>query len=220
MWLQIWLTILGEALKSPLEYCGGKVGKWLGVHVTHRLTLPETIERTQALRNKMAELRVLVGADRVGIFQFHNGGTFSNKNPQWRVSCTDEVHAPGVEPADASTQAVFASRLMEMVAHLFDKKLMQDHVSCPGENTFLLSVDRMADGFTRNLLCVQGVRSILQSPLFDRDGMICGYLAADFCDFGHGTHLGDQKIVENLAAFQRYVPQIEFALVAKTPMGD
>jgi hypothetical protein len=32
--------------------------------------------------------------------------------------------------------------------------------------------------------------------------------------------VGDQKIVENLAAFQRYVPQIEFALVAKTPMGD
>jgi hypothetical protein len=218
MWLQIWLTILGEALKSPLEYCGGKVGKWLGVHVTHRLTLPETIERTQSLRNKMAELRVLLGADRVGIFQFHNGGTFSNKNPQWRVSCTDEVHAPGVQPADALTQAIFASRLMEMVAHLFDRKHPQEHVDSPKDNIFVLSVDQMDDGFTKSLLYGQGVQTILQAPLFDQDGMICGYLAADFCDFGHSRVPQGDKLTDNLSNFQRYVPQIEFALVAKNPL--
>ena len=201
--LLLWILELGKTLLAPLWPL---LLKMTGKYMDHRLSLGNTIRKTTKIRSVMAELRVLAAADRIGVFRFHNGGVFSDKNPQWKFSCTDEVHGPGVKAIDIDAQAILASRAADIVAHLFtnsDKPCLADcekacsHKMVVAESPWLMrcqtpcnrkmviiDVGLMEHGYYKSMLQDQGVHHFVQAALYDSAGFICGFITADFCNFG------------------------------------
>lgn len=211
MW---WLTVTGWFAKPVGKAFGAVFGTWFKGYVKHRMTLPETIKRTHAMLALMAELRVLTDADRVAVFQFHNGGYFSNRNPQWRISCTDEQHAPGVIPAGWDTQAIFASRMIDVVGHLFDggtpAHACREKIG--GRDVYQIDVGTMPNSYAKMILANQGVSAFVQIPLYDsEDSIPFGYLALDYCNFGHPNV--DPDFAPKLGRIVEYADKIEFLLV-------
>ena len=209
----MWLTILSWFLRPVGKVLGAFVGFWLKNHSRHKSTLPDSMKKTRDTRAAMSEMRVLAGADRVVIFQLHNGGYFSNHNPQWRISCTDEVHGPGVLPAGSEVQALFASRVTEIVGHLFDPATPPPH-TCPedigGRKVFTVDIASMPTSFAKMILVTQGVNTFIQLPLYDLQGMVFGYLALDYCNFGHP--MTDPDFAPKLPQIVDYTNRIEFLI--------
>jgi hypothetical protein len=224
----MWELLLSVILKPIAKTIGKYFGKVFKRYLHHKATLPEAIRRTQVTRTLMAEARVLFQADRVAIFQFHNGGIFSNRNPQWRVSCTDDLPGPGVLSVGVDSQAIFASRMIDMVGHLFDQNHLPTHVrhlrTKDGRSIFVLAVGEMEQGFSKVVLENQGVDYFVQAPIFDQDNCIFGYVTMDFCSFGRGPTLTNVQAAWDclrgqLPRASEYVSRIEFSITNKgTPL--
>ena len=218
----MWKNLLAEillALRLILAPVWRRLLALFGRYVQEHLSLEQTVRRTSQIRAVLAELRVLVHADRVAVFEFHNGGVFSNKNPQWRIACTHEVHGPGVQPTETHTQPILASRVQELIQPLFDAKAkMACETICPvpncGKRLIVQEVQELEMGYGKSLLMEQGVDSYIQAPLYDLNDIVCGYLSVDYCSFGHDNEMieATKLAKEHARRICEYAHRVEFIL--------
>lgn len=178
--------------------------RWLKSRIKHNLS--SSIASGGELHALLGELRVAAGADRVGVFQFHNGGVFSSKHPIFRVACTGEACGPGVRPA--GLEPVMASRITPLIAHLFGEAPTGAHVA-PKGTTYSMAVDQMELGYSRAALESQGVNQTIQRPLRDKRGLVVGYVAVDYCDFGRATNVTPHNAIPTTELIEDYSRRIE-----------
>jgi uncharacterized protein YodC (DUF2158 family) len=112
--------------------------------------------------------------DRVGIFQFHNGGIFADGSSMRRFSVTHESVSTGIQSMLLESQDVLVTRYMELV-HLLEVSPYK-----------IISVESLLDCSLRSALEINNVEYFTVSSLKYSDSLTpMGFVCCHWCD-GNG----------------------------------
>ena len=130
--------------------------------------LLEQIKRDEIVHLAIREIRRKYNADRVYIWQFHNGGNFYTTSPIQRLSITYERCSDGLERKAERNQNLFITNFTEYIKDIMDYKM------------FYSDVTKIDDIGLRTLLQSNGTKSHAAIPVFDRDEHLVAILALDW----------------------------------------
>lgn len=132
-------------------------------------TIPAMIQRDMEIYNHLFDIKARTRADRVLVFQFHNGSYYTNSASQMKMSCTHEVVGEGISRESRNMQDLIISQFAG-----FTTKLIQ-------ESFFVLDRENI-DTYSMGLMMSnQGVRTAAFA-LFRYEGVIEGFLAIIYLD--------------------------------------
>lgn len=91
-------------------------------------TIPQKIKKQcnidYLIINKMEEVKELLNADRVQVYDFHNGGHFANGRSALKVSCTYEVCRAGIKSYQMYLQSIPLNCIPQFIKMLLNKNRM------------------------------------------------------------------------------------------------
>lgn len=102
--------------------------------------------------------------DRIGIFQFHNGGKFFHGVPMKKYSQTFESVAHGVSKSKEHNQNVFVTEHPSLMKHLSEKEFF--HIDAE---------DPVLD-YIRGRVTDEGILQIMSAPIRSLSGQLIGFL--------------------------------------------
>lgn len=92
-------------------------------------TIPNKIRKQAIYDNiiieKMDSLKEYLNADRVQIYDFHNGGHYANGRSALKTSCTYETIRNGINPVQAQLQAIPLPCIAKFVSQLLNDEHME-----------------------------------------------------------------------------------------------
>ena len=128
------------------------------------------VETDTEILSRLEEIKEEIGADRVSIFSFHNGGEYYSGKSMQKLSCSYEVVSPGVSRQQLAMQNVPVS-----ACHVTLQKLMENkEFHCVDVNT------NYPESGCKSYLQDFGVRSTYQYGIFDLNRKAIGILRADY----------------------------------------
>lgn len=130
--------------------------------------LLEQIKKDEIVHLAIREIRRRYNADRVYIWQFHNGGNFYTTSPIQRLSITYERCSDGLERKAEKNQNLFITNFTEYIKDIVDYKM------------FYTDITQIDDIGLRTLLQSNGTKSHSAIPVFDRDKHLVAILALDW----------------------------------------
>lgn len=74
---------------------------------------------------KMDSLKEFLNADRVQIYDFHNGGHYANGRSALKTSCTYETVRNGIKPVQAQLQAIPLPCIAKFISQLLNDEHME-----------------------------------------------------------------------------------------------
>lgn len=91
-------------------------------------TIPQKIKKQcnidYLIINKMEEVKELLNADRVQVYDFHNGGHFANGRSALKVSCSYEVCRAGIKSYQMYLQSIPLNCIPQFIKMLLNKNRM------------------------------------------------------------------------------------------------
>jgi hypothetical protein len=102
--------------------------------------------------------------DRVGIFQFHNGGKFFHGIPMKKYSQTFESVSHGVSKSKEHNQSVFVTEHPSLMKHLSEKEF------------FSVNAEDPVLDYIRGRVTEEGILQILSSPIRSLSGQLIGFI--------------------------------------------
>ncbi len=102
--------------------------------------------------------------DRVGVFQFHNGGKFFHGIPMKKYSQTFESVSHGVSKSKEHNQSVFVTEHPSLMKHLSEKDF------------FHVDADDPVLDYIRGRVTEEGILQILSSPIRSLSGQLIGFV--------------------------------------------
>ena len=91
-------------------------------------TIPQKIKKQcnidYLIINKMEEVKELLNADRVQVYDFHNGGHYANGRSALKVSCTYEVCRAGIKSYQMYLQSIPLNCIPQFIKMLLNKNRM------------------------------------------------------------------------------------------------
>lgn len=133
-----------------------------------RESLMQQIKNDEIVHLSIREIRRRYNADRVYIWQFHNGGSFYTNAPMQKVSVTYERNSDGLERKAEKNQNHLVSHFTTFIKSVLDNKM------------FYSDVNNMEDLGLRSLSLSQGIKSHASVPIFDRDKNLVAILSLDW----------------------------------------
>ena len=112
----------------------------------------------------LESFRIKWELDRVGVFQFHNGGKFFHGIPMKKYSQTFEAVAHGVSKSKEHNQNVFVTEHPSLMKHLSEKDFF--HIDAE---------DPVLD-YIRGRVTDEGILQILSSPVRSLSGQLIGFI--------------------------------------------
>jgi len=180
---QIVLILLFGGVLLVLEYLRQKATDWYRYRKLHPIA--RSVLANRKVHTLLVELRTRTDADRAYIYLFHNGQVFSNKNPLWRMSCTQETCRQGISHEIDHRQSVLASTVWDGLAPFFgDIKDIGDgcqEINMHKNKVYVFTVHDMTDSYWKRALVAHGVKYKIASPIIDHRNEIVGLVAIDFC---------------------------------------
>jgi hypothetical protein len=92
-------------------------------------TLPKRIKKQSSIDieiiNRMEEVKELLGADRVQIYEFHNGVHYANGRSALKVSCSYEVCRVGIKACQMYLQSIPLSCIPQFIKKLLNENEMK-----------------------------------------------------------------------------------------------
>lgn len=92
-------------------------------------TIPQKIKKQcnidYLIINKMEEVKELLNADRVQVYDFHNGGHFANGRSALKVSCTYEVCRAGIKNYQMYLQSIPLNCIPQFIKTLLNNNKMK-----------------------------------------------------------------------------------------------
>ena len=92
-------------------------------------TLPRKIKKQTSIdiliTARMEEIKELLNADRVQIYDFHNGGHYANGRSALKTSCTYEVVRTGISPKQMYLQSIPLSCVSKFTRKLLDNEFLE-----------------------------------------------------------------------------------------------
>ena len=102
--------------------------------------------------------------DRVGIFQFHNGGKFFHGVPMKKYSQTFESVSHGVSKSKEHNQSVFVTEHPSLIKHLSEKDF------------FHVNADDPVLDYIRGKVTEEGILQVVSSPIRTLSGQLTGFI--------------------------------------------
>lgn len=141
----------------------------------------------------LAVLQDYTSADRVSIYQFHNGEDFSIHNPIFKFTCAHEFITPGVKPDSNVVKRLIVSNYMDFIGPLASSEFMKMGVSevekgtkdCPeapnkSARIIRYDINKMPPSSTRYLFTEQGVDILYAIPLYTLNGKQFGIICFQY----------------------------------------
>ena len=102
--------------------------------------------------------------DRVGIFQFHNGGKFFHGVPMKKYSQTFESVSPGIAKAKEHNQNVFVTEHPSLMKNLSE------------QDFFYVNAEDPVLDYIRGKVTEEGILQIISSPVRTLSGQLIGFV--------------------------------------------
>ena len=170
--------VLGHATDLTLLVIGlffagfsKKIKEWLEKKTNDKFE--RSINKTSLVRDSLAELRALYQADRVLLFQLHNGQYYFSGEGADKLSLTHFVVDAGVAVPDRA-----GTRLQNIPVTYWPEtfKIMSE------KGYFSSECTDFHDPFIAQMFAVDGVTSVICGPIKDRRGFWRGVLIVSFMD--------------------------------------
>lgn len=130
--------------------------------------LMEQIKKDEIVHLAIREVRRRYNADRVYIWQFHNGGSFYTTSPMQKLSITYERCSQGLEKKSEKNQNHFITNYTTYIKDTMDG------------NVFYSDITKMEDIGLRSLEQSSGVKSHCATPIYDKDDHLVAILCLDW----------------------------------------
>ena len=124
----------------------------------------QDIDSMLEVQEFLESFRVKWELDRVGIFQFHNGGKFFHGIPMKKYSQTFEAVAHGVSKSKEHNQNVFVTEHPSLMKHLSEQEFF--HIDAE---------DPVLD-YIRGRVTEEGILQILSAPIRSLSGQLIGFI--------------------------------------------
>jgi hypothetical protein len=170
------LLLLGGSLLL-LERLRNNLVSWWQSRRLHPLA--RAVMANKAVHTLLVELRAKTGADRANVYLFHNGQVFSNLNPVWRLSCTQETCKPGVTHDIERLQNILSSTIWDCLEPLFQDMKEKDKSKWSLPHVFV--VDKIPEGFFKGFLTARGIKIKIVCPLLNNRRQVVGFVALNYC---------------------------------------
>lgn len=130
--------------------------------------LPRQNKLDMEMLNKLEYVKEILNADRIHIYEFHNGEHYSSNRPAYKFSCTYEVFKAGNKPVQQE-----CINLPTNCMPSFVNKIMRDgKFMCEDLESIK---DNMAS--TYNFKKALNIKSFYDVAIKNRDGEIIGFIA-------------------------------------------
>ena len=130
--------------------------------------LLEQIKKDEIVHLAIRDLRRRYNADRVYVWQFHNGGNFYTSAPMQKMSITYERNSDGLERKAHKNQNILVSNFTSYVKDVMDL------------NMFFTDIMNVDDIGLRAIMQSNGTRSHVAVPIYDRDQHLVGVFSMDW----------------------------------------
>jgi hypothetical protein len=130
--------------------------------------LMKQIQNDEIIHYALRELRRKYNADRVYIWQFHNGGNFYTTSPMQRASITYERCSEGLERKSEKYQGVLISNFTNYIKSTMDGIM------------FYHDVETIPDFALRALILSHGTFAHVATPLFDKENHLVGIICLEW----------------------------------------
>lgn len=130
--------------------------------------LMEQIERDEIVHLSLRDIRRQFHADRIYIWQFHNGGNFYTESSMQKASITYERCSDGLERKSEKYQGV----LVSLFAWYMKKVMMNE--------SYFLDMEEIEDIGIRSICSGNGTKSHVATPMFDDKNHLIGILCMDW----------------------------------------
>ena len=130
--------------------------------------LIEQIQKDEIVHLAIREVRRRYNADRVYIWQFHNGGSFYTTSPMQRLSITYERCSDGLERKADKNQNHLITNFSTYIKDTMDGKM------------FYPNIEDMNDIGLRSLAQSNGTKSHCAVPIYDKDSHLVALLCLDW----------------------------------------
>ena len=142
----------------------------------------QDIDSMLEVQEFLEDFREKWGFDRVGIFQFHNGGKFFHGIPMKKYSQTFESVSHGVSKSKEHNQGVFVTEHPSLMKHLSEKEFF--HVDAE---------DPVLD-YIRGRVTEEGILQIFSAPIRSLSGQLIGFIQLHTVK--HKVEMTEDLIVE------------------------
>ena len=139
--------------------------------------LPQKIKKQCSIDSeiicRMESIKELLNADRVQIYDFHNGGHYANGRSALKVSCSYEVCRTGIKACQMYLQSIPLSCIPQFIKTLLNKNELKiddlEDIKNDMPATYALKKD-------------QNVASFFDVILNNKNNEPIGFLAIQYCD--------------------------------------
>ena len=134
----------------------------------------------------MEEAKEYFRADRIQVYDYHNGGHFANGRSALKVSCTYEVVRNGIKSCQQELQGIPLTFIAQ-----FNDRLLKE------ETMYIKDVEEIKDSmpFTYQIKNNQGIKSFYDIILNNKNGDPIGFLAIQYNNQDIRILEEDKKIV-------------------------
>lgn len=138
-------------------------------------SLPRKVKRQASIdtliTDKLEEVKDILNADRVQVYDFHNGGHWANGRSALKTTCTYEICRAGVKPAQPQLQALPLSCIAKFINTLLNEGKME-----------VKNLNEIKDTMpaTYNLKQATSVEAFYDVILNDEYGEPVGFLAIQY----------------------------------------
>ncbi len=131
-------------------------------------TLLAQIKKDEIVHLAIRDVRRRYNADRVYIWQFHNGGYFYTSSPMQKLSITYERCSQGLERKSEKNQNHLITNFTTYIKDVMDGKM------------YFPDISKLQDIGLRSLAQSQGTTSHCATPIYDNDGHLIAMLCLDW----------------------------------------
>lgn len=156
--------------------------------------------QTQNIITKINEDLVILlermKSDRAYIFEFHNGSVYASQFPQWKLSQTYEKVKPGTSKEGKNLQDLPASLIWDDFLKPLFTGVHTDALGCTfinntksctlgcssNRSVYYFTVENMQISQIKTTFEIQGIFSLLISPIITYQNQIIGFVGVDYCE--------------------------------------
>lgn len=133
-----------------------------------RDSLMQQIKKDEIIHLAIRDVRRRYNADRVYVWQFHNGGNFYTKSPIQRISITYERNSDGLERKAEKNQNMLVTSFTTYIKSIIDGLM------------FYTNINDMSDIALRSLAHSNGTKAHAAVPIYDKEKNLVAILALDW----------------------------------------
>lgn len=184
-------VLIPLCFRSIRDYIINKCKTFISKRKEYHAPGKDDLSRFYNIDNTLAVLRDNTHADRVSIYQFHNGEEFSVHNPIFKFTCSHVFLELGVSPDSNAVKRLLVSNYMDFIGPLVSDEFMRPGItriktdkSAPITTRIIkYDLENMHFSATRYLFDSLGVDVLYAIPLKSRKGNVIGLVCFQYLTY-------------------------------------